>query len=332
MKLYEAGKFQLADPAYIFIPSLAEMKVYQEGSGDNIQTVDLKRPITMHDLLIYTAGFTAGFFKGPVCELYRKAEVSKKKTLKEMVDCITNLPLTHQPGEQWTYGHANDVIARIVEIICGMPYEKYLQENVLLPLGLHDTGYGISEDKQDRLATLYGSGYLYNDPSLNVIDLFKDGMQGINKRLAGSEEYLPGAGGEVIHGNTGLLSTVCDINQYMQMVLNNGEHKGVSILSRKTIELMSQNHLAPSALPMKLGSLTSKGYGFGIGFGVVTNVAQYGYLSSERAIGWGGGCNNIVLIDPKEKLAAVLLSQFIPNRLYPVVEIFKNAAYQAIID
>jgi CubicO group peptidase (beta-lactamase class C family) len=321
LMLYEEGHFQLDDPVARFIPSVAEMKVCREATTAGLQLVEQEWAMTMRDLFLHTSGLPHhALARSPIEQLYHQAELtSAGRSLHKMVQTLVSLPLACQPGSRWWYGLSHDVLGYLVEVMSGMPFDVFLQQRIFTPLGMQDTGFELPSEKLERLATVYGRAECGG--------------------LVRIEMPVPDTNSEprpFLSGGGGLVSTATDYLRFAQMLLNGGELDGTRLLSRKTVELMTCNHLSPSLLPFCLGVRSldrlGQGHGFGLGVRVMIDVAQAGVLGSAGEYGWAGAASTLVWIDPKEEMICLLLPQLMPSGLYPIDHQFKVLAYQAIVD
>ena len=320
MMLYEEGAFQLDDPVSDFIPELDGLKVYAGMGQDGLKLVDQERPITIRSLLNHTSGLSYGFYQDtPIDAMYRSQNLpGGSGNLKDMIGKLSQLPLASQPGTNWRYSVATDVLGYLVEVLSGQPFDQYLQQKILGPLGMIDTAFYVTEDKLDRLATVYGPS---DENGITALDTPQ-----VNRHKAPVTLFS---------GGGGLVSTASDYLRFSQMLLNNGELEGVSLLSRKTIEMMASNHLSDDLLPFSVSPDLldySEGAGFGLGFKVVMDVARTGVLGSEGNYSWGGAACTTFWIDPKEELIAVFMTSFMPSSTYPVQRQFQIAVYQSLVD
>jgi CubicO group peptidase (beta-lactamase class C family) len=337
MTLYEQGGFQLLDPVSKYIPAFADLKVYagQEGTGvklENLQLEALEREVTVRDLLTHTSGLTYHFTEyGPVEEMYRQAGISSQKPLSEFVADLLTMPLAFQPGTTFRYSFAHDVAAHLIEVLSGQPVDAYLRERLFEPLGMVDTGYWVPVDKRDRLATMYGAAEIL-EPDMTVTRLYQDVATAGSRRVDSSFSDVASGPHNVLRGGHGLVSTAQDYYRFCQMLHNGGELAGARILSRKTLELMTANHLAPELLPYEIGNVVNCGYGYGLGFRVAMDLGQCQILGSQGEFGWGGAASTYFWIDPREEFIGVLMAQFQPNGHYQIANDFRVAAYQAIVD
>jgi CubicO group peptidase (beta-lactamase class C family) len=313
MMLFERGLVRLEDPVSKYIPQFKQIKVY----GKDGKLIDLVREITIHDLLIHTAGLSYGGIeetKIPVDELYDEANLFEPGIdLEEMVQRIASLPLAYQPGTVWHYSVATDVVGRLIELIADMSLLDYLREKVFNPLGMVDTDFSVPPDKTSRFSTLYGKT---ETGDLGVLD---DTIGGGYFNVS-------------LHsGGSGLVSTMPDYYHFTQMVLNKGTSGGLRLLSPKTVDYMTANHVPQSLLPISMGE-PWLGFGFGLGFSVMLDIPISGMMGSTGVHGWGGWANTHFWIDQQEQLIGILMMQYIPSGTHPFTNDFRTAVYQALIE
>ncbi len=314
MMLYEEGRFQLGDPVSKYIPELKDMKVFVKKTEAGVETVAAERQITIRDLLLHTSGLGYGLDKNnPVDAMYAEGQMLRgDETLEEKMKRLAGLPLVNQPGAKWRYSIAIDVLGRLVEVVSGKSYDEFLQERLFGPLKMNDTGFYVPVDKQQCFCGLYK-----RDEKGKLVR--SEGIGRYNDFLS-RPKFFSGGGG--------LVSTTGDYMRFCQMLLNGGELDGVRILGRKTVEFMTMNHLTDELA----ASGDMKGSGFGLGFGVVTDVAATGIVGSEGTYSWGGAANTYFWIDPKEELIGIFMTQLMPWGSYPVHDEFKVLVYQAIVN
>jgi CubicO group peptidase (beta-lactamase class C family) len=229
MMLYEHGHFQLDDAVHKFIPEWRNLRVYQLGNHPNWVTMPCERPMTIRDLLTHTSGLTYDFMERTnVDRAYRRLHIGRdrQKDLRSMVETLAGIPLEFSPGTAWNYSMASDVVGYLIELISGMPLDEYFRQQIFEPLGMVDTGFVVPEDKIDRFAANYTPGrdklpQLEDDPATSV--------------YTQPTSFFSGGGG--------LVSTAADYLQFCQMLLGRGESNGHRLLGRKTLELMTSNHL-----------------------------------------------------------------------------------------
>lgn len=322
MSLHEEGHFQLDEPVSGFIPELSDLKVYAGMGETGMRLVDQERPITIRHLLTHTAGLSNGVFEdSPVEDMYRKAFPRPYDTdLEGWVARLGELPLVYQPGAGWRYSVATDVLGRLVEVVSGQTFDRFLRERIFEPLGMPDTGFHVPEESLDRFATVYG-------PSDNggIAALDSPAVMQFTRPV------------QMFSGGGGLVSTAADYFRFCQMMLNGGELDGTRVLGRKTIELMTANHLPPELIPFRISEQSESvsftaGCGFGLGFKVVIDVAQTGIPGSVGSYAWVGAASTVFWIDPVEDLIAIFLAQFMPTGTYPVWRQFQVLTYQAMAE
>jgi CubicO group peptidase (beta-lactamase class C family) len=308
MMLWEEGRFLLSDPIGKYLPELADLKVAVQ-RGVEIELVPMTRPITIQDLLRHTSGLTYEFRgNGPVHKMYMAAKIySRHQSSADQIATLSKMPLVNQPGSQWEYSRSTDVVGRLIEVLSGLSLGEYLQRNILAPLGMVDTAFHVPTSDHERLAEAFAK-----DPDTGA------GVQLINVKEAPGFES----------GGGGLVSTASDYARFLQMLLNHGRLDGVRLLSRKTVELMTADHLGPiSGAP----DLLLPGYGFGLGFAV---RLQAGISAVPGSIGqyfWGGLAGTTFWVDPAEQLFALLLIQAPGQRDY-YRNLFRDLVYAAFAD
>ena len=322
MMLYEEGRFQLDDPITRFLPCFRNQRVWTGGSRGKLDTVPAKRDITFRDLLSHTSGLTYGFLESTsVDALYREKGVDMqlaKIGLGPMVELAASLPLLSQPGEEWNYSIATDVLGYLIEVIAGQPFETFLRERVLKPLGLVDTDFVVAEANRPRFAAMYGPKEgggikLLDDPT--------------------KSRYL--APRVLYSGGGGLTSTVSDYWRFCRFMLNKGELDGVRLLGRKTVELMTTNHLRGDMADMgqpRFSESTYEGVGFGLGFSVMLDPAKAQILGTPGEYAWGGAASMAFWVDPAEDMAVILMTQLMPSSTYPIRRELRVLTYQTLID
>ncbi|SDC63678.1 CubicO group peptidase, beta-lactamase class C family [Algoriphagus faecimaris] len=304
MMLYEEGKFFLTDPVEIYLPEFENLKVLiNPEDGKDGPTEAAKQKITIAQILSHTAGFTHGLGNSKQEEAVREAlYMQAHESIETRVKSLASIPLLGQPGEQWYYSASPDIAARLVEVFSGMSFDQFLQKRLFDPLGMKDTGYNLTEEQSKRMVALHG----YSKEG----DLIKMPNQ------------TPINGNKVFGGTHGLFSTAQDYSIFARMLLNGGEWNGKQYLSPKTIELMTQNHIE--------GLQYDPGYGFGLGFGIMVDLADADMLGSEGQYFWSGAYCTYFFIDPKENMISFLMTQ---NNQYSnyYSNKMRQMVYQAII-
>ncbi|MCH8812474.1 MAG: serine hydrolase [Gemmatimonadetes bacterium] len=313
MMLYEEGRFFLTDPVGRYLPELANLPVAllsEATSPDDIPTERARRQMTIQDLLRHTSGLTYGSFSNSVVDQrYRSAGVGSQPTLADMVTEMGKIPLMYQPGTAWHYSLSTDVLGRLVEVVSGQSFDEFLRERIFEPLGMDDTGFYVPASKRDRFARSYGH-------------------QGAERTLTLGDTMRFTQPPSNLSGGGGLVSTAHDYSRFAQMLLNGGELDGARILGRKTIELMTMDHL-PEGVPTEF---LSPGWGFGLGFTVKNEAGTDGMPGSVGNFYWFGVQGTSFWVDPEEDLIGIFMIQIRPNRDVNFRQQFKRLVYQAVIE
>lgn len=283
MMLYEEGTFFLTDPVEKYIPEFKNLQVLKDPEdGKNGETVPAKQKITISQILSHTAGFSHGLGTTQQEIDVRDALYAQPHTtIESRVKALASIPLIGQPGEQWYYSASPDIAARLVEIFSGQPFDQFLKERLFDPLGMKDTGYNLNDEQAKRMVSLHG-----------------DSKVGVLIKMPNQTKT---SGNRVFGGTHGLFSTAQDYSIFARMLLNGGEWNGKQYLSPKTIELMTQNHIE--------GLQYDPGYGFGLGFGIMVDLADADMLGSEGQYFWSGAYCTYFFIDPKENIVSFLMTQ-----------------------
>lgn len=305
MMLYEEGHFFLSDPVSKYLPYFENIKVAIDvNNGASGPTDPINEPITIAHLLSHTAGFSHGLGASQLDkEVLRALYFEPQKNIASRVKTLASMPLVGQPGEQWYYSAAPDVLSLLIEKFSGTTTADFLRKRIFEPLQMNDSGYNLTKSQSKRVVKLHS------------ID---------DQGLLGKSERQPNATGNTVFGGThGLFSTASDYMKFCKMLLNNGEWKGRRYLSRKTIELMTADHV---------GELYgTPGQGFGLGFGVTTNLAKSQAVGSVGQYYWSGAYCTYFFIDPKEKLIAIFMTQMASYTGY-YGQKMRQYVYQAIDD
>jgi CubicO group peptidase (beta-lactamase class C family) len=321
LKLYEKGYFQLYYPIEAYIPAFKDIKVFDGlDANGKMKLVDQKRKVSILDMFRHTSGLSYGIFSNtPIDIAYREANINYfREPLQSLIERLAKIPLLYQPGTRWHYSYSLDVLAYLVERLSGMSYGDYLQKEIFAPLGMVDTSFGLFEDKLSRYTTMYGPpGKESTGGKMGVLE------------TPDKSEYLLAAKYQA--GGVGLVSTAADYYRFAQMLLNKGEFNGNRILGKKTVELLSSNHLPPELMPIMVGPMPLYGVGFGLGVSVVVDPVATASLSSVGQFGWSGYATTTVIIDPVEDMVLIYMAQFLPMN-GALTEQFKTLVYQSIIN
>ena len=324
LMLQEEGRLLITDPVGKYLPEFLQTKVAEPDGNGGYRVVDANRPITIRDLLTHTAGISYG--SGPAADRWAAAGITswyfadRDEPIEDTVSRLAELPFDAQPGTRFVYGYNTDILGVLIERVSGMPLDVFMRERLLEPLGMRDTYFYLPRHKADRLTAVYsatGTG----------IERAPDaGHETQTDRLGtavGQGAYLDGPR-KSFSGGAGFLSTASDYARFLQMMLNGGELDAVRILTRKTVELMTIDHLGD--VPFRPGQ------GFGLGFFVVTEPGRQGLPSSLGEYGWFGAYHSAYWVDPQEELVVVYLTQLIPAMNLDDQRKLRALVYQAIID
>ena len=314
MILQEEGKLLIQDPVGRYLPEFMETTVAVANDEGGYDVVPATRPITIRDLLTHTSGFDYGH--GVAADQWEAAGIQgyyfsdRDEPIAATVSRMASLPASAQPGEKWVYGYSIDILGAVVERAAGKPLDEFLDERIFAPLGMTDTHFYLPLAKRDRLATVYANveGTLELAPP--------DGWNGQGAFVDGPRKSFS--------GGAGLLSTANDYARFLQMILNGGELDGVRVLGRKTVELMSVNHLGDVSF--------SPGSGFGLGFSVLMDLGARGTSGSVGELAWGGAYHSRYWIDPVEDLLVVYMTQLIPAGSVDDHPKIRELIYQALVD
>ncbi len=346
LTLYERSRLHLDDPASEYIPGFRELEVFESGDEHSWRTVPPEREMTIRDLLTHTSGLTYGHMRAhPIDAMYRQRRFFEgaAMTLADFAAGLSELPLLFSPGTRWSYSVATDVLGYIIEIVSGKSLDQYFADEILAPLGMVDTAFSIAPEKAERFA----ANYERDGDDFRLID--KPGESAYLR-----QPKLPSGGG-------GLISTASDYLRFAQMLLNKGELDGARVLSRRTVELMTSNHLPggcdlanmgyalysdtrSKGVGMGLGARHNlrrggirtetrhEGVGFGLGGSVLLDPAAAQILASPGEFAWGGAASTFFWIDPREEMTAIFLTQLMPSSSYPIRRELRVLANQAIVE
>ena len=326
MMLYEEGAFELATPVSAFIPSFAGVRVYAGGSDLRQVTVPATEPVRIWHLLTHTAGLTYGFHRvHPVDAQYRAAgfewDTPRGMDLAAACDIWAGLPLLFQPGTEWNYSVATDVLGRVIEVASGQGLDEFVAARVLGPLTMTDTAFYTADAA--RLAALYTPG--------------KDGRAARLDALAGVARSRP----TMLSGGSGLLSTAPDYHRFTQLLLDRadspaGELDGTRLLGPRTARYMMRNHL-PGGLDLETfgrplyAEFPFRGVGFGLGLAVVIDPVRAGVDCSAGELSWGGAASTVFWIDQQEELTVSFFTQLLPSSAHRIRPQLRQLVYQALV-
>jgi CubicO group peptidase (beta-lactamase class C family) len=325
MMLYEEGAFGLKDPVHRFIPSFADVRVYRSGPASDPVTDPAAQPVRLWHLLTHTAGLTYGFhYAHPVDAAYRAAGFEwvapEGRGLADCCDAWAGLPLLFEPGSEWNYSVATDVLGRVIEVVSGQPLDRFLHERIFGPLGMGDTGFWVEGAAAGKLAALYGPA--------------PGGGRVVRNDQLGSRALRRPA---CLAGGGGLVSTAGDYHRFTQALVRGGELDGVRLLGTRTLAYMTRNHLPGGADLESFGrrlfaETTFDGVGFGLGFAVLLDPVANKVLSGPGELAWGGAASTFFWVDPAEQLTVIFLTQLLPSGTYPLRSELRQLVYQALVD
>ncbi len=315
MVLQEQGKLLISDDLSKYLPEFEATTVAVKQDGGGYEVEASRRPITLRDLLTHTAGIDYG--TGIAEDRWAKADIQgwyfahRDETVRDTVARMASLPFSAHPGERFVYGYNTDILGAVIERVSGQSLDTFLRDAILDPLGMHDTHFYLPPDKVGRLATVY---------SATDTGLKRAPEPGLG---TGQGHYVKGPRVS-LSGGAGLLSTAEDYARFLQMLLNGGSLDGRRVLSRKSVELMTVDHL--NGIPFRAGQ------GFGLGFSVVTDLGARGQPGSAGEFGWGGAYHSTYWVDPQEGLVVVYLTQLIPANGLDEHSKLRALVYQALAD
>ena len=324
LMLYERGLLELTDPVARYIPAFADMRVYRGGSAAKPGTVSASEPMRVWHLLTHTAGLTYGFHHAhAVDEIYRakgfEFGTPLGMDLAAACDAWAAMPLLFEPGAEWNYSVATDVLGRIVEVVSGERLDTFLAEHVFAPLGMDDTAFWVAPDELDRLAGLYmpnPAGGLLRNTSMG-------------DAATREPTFLSGGGG--------LVSTAADYHRFAQMLARGGELDGARLLGPHTVAYMTRNHLPGGADLETFGrpifaESANRGIGFGLGVSVVVDAVAGKMLTHEGEFAWGGLASTAFYVDPAAEVTAMFFTQLLPSSTYPIRSQLRALVNQALVD
>ena len=331
MILCEEGRIALTDPVSAFIPAFSGVRVYDGGSDLKQVTVPATEPVRIWHLLTHTAGLSYGFHRvHPVDALYRAAGFEwgtpSGMDLAQACDVWAGFPLLFQPGTEWNYSVATDVLGRVVEVASGQRFDEFLDDRILRPLGMTDTAFwaGPQPGATSRLAALYRPG--------------EDGKAIRMDTLGQAALRQP----RMLSGGGGLVSTAADYDRFTRMLLHTeaspaGELDGIRLLGPRTVGYMARNHLPGGrdletfGRPLHAES-PFRGVGFGLGLAVVLDPVPGKVIGSAGELSWGGAASTTFWIDRAEELTVSFFTQLLPSSTHPIRPQLRQLVYQALTD
>lgn len=325
--LVEEGLLSLDDPVGRHLPAFAEPRVYESGSGDGIRTRPAAGPLLVRHLMTHTAGLTFAFYHThPVDGLYREAglesSVAPGTDLAGTVDVYARLPLQFDPGTQWNYSVASNVLGRIIEVVSGQPLDVFFAERILGPLGMTDAGFHVTGEQAGRLAELYGETEGSGDGD-------GCGLKPVaGLPLHGRPRFLSGSGG--------MVASAHDMHRFMELLRRRGELDGVRLLAPETVDLMTRNQLPGGADLRAFGSRPAhdepgnEGVGFGLGVSVVVDPSRTQAPSGLGTYGWTGVATTAFWVDPGRDLTVQFYTQVRPRSSHTAFRDLKRLVHEAV--
>ncbi|MEE2638620.1 MAG: serine hydrolase domain-containing protein [Acidobacteriota bacterium] len=327
MQLYESGALSLHDPVSRFLPAFERQQVLTpptEPDGE-YRLEPLRRPVTIRHLLTHTSGLSYRFLSPPpLVPYYLEADImdglsQAEGTIGDMVERLASTPLLHQPGERFTYSLGVDVLGRIIEVVTGETLAEYMRAEIFEPLGMLDTSFFRDADDATRYAAIYSPG------EDGLVKVSSGPVTSSDRRTVYSAGY-PYDGPQVYYsGGAGLTSTISDYARFLLALLNGGELDRQRILGRRTVQLMTRDHLAGLGVP-------PAGQEFGLGFAISGDPGAAGGPRSDGSFGWLGFFNTVYWVDPEEQLVAIIMTQLYPNNRSQLTDKFEVAVYSAIVN
>ncbi|MES5818248.1 serine hydrolase domain-containing protein [Streptomyces sp. RG80] len=322
LTLVEEGRLSLDDPVARHLPAFADARVHESGSGADMVTRPAEQPLLIRHLMTHTAGLTFAFYHcHPVDALYREARLDSSvvpgTTLAETVDVYASLPLQFEPGTQWNYSVASNVLGRVIEVVSGQPLDTFFAERIFGPLGMGDAGFQVPDEQADRLSELYGE---QDDGRIEPIP----GLP-----LSGRPRFLSGSGG--------MAASAHDIHRFMELLRCRGTLDGTRLLAPETVDLMTRNHLPGGADLRAFGSRpahdepNNDGLGFGLGVSVVIDPARTLAPMSQGTFGWSGAASTTFWVDPRRDLTVQFYTQVRPRTLKLNPDL-RRLVHEAVVD
>jgi CubicO group peptidase (beta-lactamase class C family) len=316
--LFEDGKLRLDDPIERFIPQLGNRKVLRPGATSIDDTEPAKSSITIRHLLSHSAGLSYGLFDpGSVVfkALNERGVHDINRTLAQMVDVLADLPLVYHPGTSWEYSLATDVTARLVEVISGQSFDRFIKARILDPLGMVDTGFVVPEKDQSRLVAYYAGA--------DIMDPMKPGLTRIDNAPYPGAYLRPTAR---LNGGGGLVSTMPDMVALIRSLLRGGP----TLLKPETIALMMNNQL-PEGQWIRFATLGEMpGQAFGLAGGLIVKPSPLIHPDATGEFYWGGVAGTQWWISPDRNMAGVMMAQRQMAFIHPFSFEFKRLAYDAL--
>lgn len=287
--LVDEGKLKLDDPVSLYLPKFADLKV---ATSEGLRAP--RRPITVKDLFLHTAGMTYGSGPDATKEAYNRLKPLESTTLSDFEERVSRIPLAFDPGTDWLYSVSIDALGRVIEVASGQPLDQFLKVRLFDPLGMKDTGFSVPPEKKGRFAAVYSrseTGLKNADPQNKMP---------FDKKVT----FFSGGGG--------LVGTGSDYLRFLLMIEGKGQWEGKRYLKPETVSLMTTNQLSGPAFPIRFGKEFRQGTGFGLGFSVRTEIKDWDPAGRVGEYGWGGAASTHYWVSPRDRLVVVTLEQILP--------------------
>jgi CubicO group peptidase (beta-lactamase class C family) len=323
MMLYEQGAFALDTPLAEFLPAFAEPAVLRPNAETLADVEPLAAPIAMRHVLSHSAGFSYGFIEPDslIDQAYVEGGLNPfgggDQTLTALCDALARMPLAYQPGTQWRYSLATDVLARVIEVISGQTFDAFLEERIFAPLDMPDTGFHVPPEKQDRFTTMYAPVDLFAPMKGGLVKADDPREGGYSRPKA----FKSGGGG--------LVSTAADYVTFLRVIINQGTWQGVRLLKPETLRLMRTNQL-PAGVGVRFPMWEMAGTVFGLGFALKQAPADGEPETARDEYHWGGMAGTHTWMAPRAGIAGVCMTQRMPGFWHPFSHDFKRMVYRQL--
>jgi len=320
LQLLEAKKLRLDDPISRWVPEFRSMSVL-DGNG---ALMPASRPITIEDLMMHRAGLSYDFIANcPVATMYRDAQLAAKggRSLKDLVGMLGDMPLAYQPGQRWYYSYGTDVLAYVIECVTNETIADTLKQSIFEPLGMQDTDYSVPADKQNRLADMFGQRELSEvetglatDNTLRAMDV--------------EESYPSSSDNQFGRGGIGLFSTISDYREFMQLLRHGHSASGEVLLSKPMLDMIWQNRLTPTQLPIAIGDNPFPGYGWGLTGRIMVDTSAANTVCVPGEGGWAGAASTFFWVDRSNAITGIVMAQYLGSAI-PLGFEMQGLAYSA---
>lgn len=321
LQLMEQGVLRLGDPVALYLPEFSQAKILRADGSEQLAKV----PMNIEHLLTHRAGLSYDFL--PRCDVARRYQTAQliergSRTLDEFVSTVAGLPLAFEPGTQWRYSVATDVLARVLEVASGKSLPALLDEYLFKPCDMHDTAFFVAEEKQVRLASMFGSRQLGQVPTPGSLP------QGLPP-LDASDSHPVNAPNTFVRGGHGLYSTTLDYQRFLSVLMNGKSPSGQQLLSPLTVDMMWQDRIPEAQQPLAIGDNPMPGYGWNLTGRVMSRPGEVMSLTLPGEGGWGGAAATYFFVHPETGLNGVVMTQYLGS-MVPVGDDLRVAFLQAV--